>query len=138
MGQPKGEPSIFSQASRNVIRAMDFFQIKRYIVTTGLSVDTPQDKKSNYSASATQWMKANYPETTADKQLEWELLSLSNLDWTLVRLPLIELTEKESGVKVSLVDCPGEKISAASLAGFLIRQLEDKSYLKLSPFIANE
>jgi uncharacterized protein YbjT (DUF2867 family) len=137
LGQPKGEPSIFSDATRNVIRAMDFFQIKRYIVTTGLSVDTPQDKKSSFSVSATKWMKANYPETTADKQLEWEMLGASNLVWTLVRLPLIELTDQEFGVKVSLVDCPGQKIGAASLAGFLVRQLEDKTYLLQSPFIAN-
>jgi uncharacterized protein YbjT (DUF2867 family) len=136
LGQPKGEPSIFSDATRNVIRAMDFFQIKRYIAITGLNVDTPMDEKGNYSVLATNWMKANYPETTTDKQLEWELLSTSNLDWTLVRLPFIELTDQDSGVKVSLVDCPGEKISAASLAGFLVRQLEDKTYLKQSPFIA--
>jgi nucleoside-diphosphate-sugar epimerase len=137
LGQPKDEPSIFSNASRNVIRAMDFFQIKRYIVTTGLNVDTPQDKKSSYSASATAWMKANYPETTADKQLEWEMLCMSNLDWTLVRLPLIDLTEQESEVKISLVDCPGEKVSATSLAGFLVGQLDDKTYLRQSPFLAN-
>jgi len=137
LGQPKGEPSIFSDATRNVIRAMYLLRIKRYIVTTGLNVDTILDNKSNYSASATAWMKANYPETTADKQLEWKILCLSKLDWTLVRLPLIDLTEQESGVKTSLVDCPGEKISATSLAGFLVGQLDDKTYLKKSPFLAN-
>jgi uncharacterized protein YbjT (DUF2867 family) len=137
LGQPKGELPIFSDASRNVIRAMDFFQIKRYIVTTGLNVDTPLDEKGNYAASATDWMKANYPKTTADKQVEWEILASSDLDWTLVRLPLIELSEQDTGIKISLVDCPGEKINAGSLAGFLVRQLEDKSYLKQSPFIAN-
>ena len=123
LGQPKGEASIFSDATRNVIRAMDFFQIKRYILTTGLNVDTPMDKKGSYAASATVWMKANYPETTNDKQLEWEILNESGLDWTLVRLPLIDLTDQDIQIKISLADCPGEKISAASLAGFLVKQL---------------
>jgi hypothetical protein len=32
---------------------------------------------------ATEWMYQNYPETTSDKQKEYQLLSESNLDWTL-------------------------------------------------------
>jgi|SRR5450432_597515 len=136
LGQPVGEPSIFSDATRNVLRAMNDFQIKRYILTTGINVDTPQDRKSGYTASATEWMKANYPKTTADKQAEWELLEASTLEWTLVRLPLIELTNDSPELKKSLFDCPGEKISATSLAVFLVDQLSDKTYLMKSPFIA--
>jgi uncharacterized protein YbjT (DUF2867 family) len=137
LGQPKAEPSIFSDATRNVIGAMEFFQIKRYVLTTGLSVDTAMDKKGSYAASATAWMKANYPETTKDKQLEWEILNGSGLDWTLVRLPLIDLTEQDNPISISMTDCPGEKISATSLAGFLVKQLADKRYIKQAPFIAN-
>jgi uncharacterized protein YbjT (DUF2867 family) len=137
LGQPKGERSIFSDATRNVIRAMDLFQIKRYILTTGLNVETPQDKKGVFAASGTAWMKANYPETTADKQREWEMLTGSGLNWTMVRLPVIELTGQQSKITVSLSDCPGEKISAGSLAGFLVTQLSDDMYWKQAPFIAN-
>ena len=137
LGQPKGESSIFSDATRNVIHAMDLFRIKRYIVTTGLNVDTPGDEKSEYTAAATEWMKTNYPKTTADKQGEWEILNKSGLDWTMVRLPLIELTENKNDIRVSLVDCPGEKISATSLAIFLVEQLNDNTYYRQSPFISN-
>jgi len=137
LGQPKDQPPIFSDATGNIIRAMDILKIRRYILITGLNVDTPFDKKSESTASATKWMKVNYPKTTADKQREWEMLTSSDLDWTLVRLPLIDLTEQESEIKISLEDCPGEKISASSLARFLVSQLEDISYLKQSPFIAN-
>jgi putative NADH-flavin reductase len=137
LGQPKGEASIFSDATRNVIRAMKLFQIKRYILTTGLNVDTPQDKKSDRTAAATEWMKINYPETTSDKQAEWEILNESDLDWTLVRLPLIELTENKNQISINQIDCAGEKISATSLANFLAEQLEDKSWYRQSPFISN-
>lgn len=41
---------------------------------------------------ATDWMYQNYPETTKDKQTEYNPLSESNLDWTLVRLPLVDRT----------------------------------------------
>jgi hypothetical protein len=82
-------------------------------------------------------MKDNFPKTTADKQTEWEILDSSGLDWTLVRLPIIELTDQKNEVMISLVNCPGEKISAGSLAEFLVQQLQDETYFKQSPFIAN-
>jgi putative NADH-flavin reductase len=137
LGQPKGEGPVFSQATANVIRSMNDCGIKRYILITGLNVDTALDKKNAKTAFATEWMKNNYPQTTADKQRELELLSESNIDWTLVRLPLIELTDKKSEWKASLEDCPGEKISATDLADFLIGQLFEKTYIRKAPFIAN-
>jgi putative NADH-flavin reductase len=137
LGQPKGEEPIFSQATANVIRSMNAYGIKRYILITGLNVDTALDKKSPKTAFATEWMKNNYPQTTADKQRELELLSESDIDWTLVRLPLIELTDKKREWRASLEDCPGEKISAADLADFLIGQFFDEAYIKKAPFIAN-
>ena len=137
LGQPKGETPIFSQATTNVIRSMKECRIQRYILITGLNVDTPFDKKGTNTAFATEWMKKNYSQTTADKQKEWDVLSDSDVDWTLVRLPLIELTDKSNKIEVSLEDCPGEKISATDLAKFLIEQLSEDRYLKKSPFIAN-
>jgi putative NADH-flavin reductase len=137
LGQPKNEPTIFSQATKNVLRAMDERNIGRYILITGLSVDTPMDNKNRQVKFATEWMKTNYAETTADKQIEYNILEESNIDWTLIRLPLIEQTEIVNKVNVSLTDCPGDKISASSLALFILEQLSSETFVKKSPFIAN-
>jgi putative NADH-flavin reductase len=137
LGQPKGEPPIFSTATSNVLNAMQKLKIKRYIVTTGLSVDTPNDHKSEQVQEATDWMRANYAPTTGDKQVEYELLAQGHVDWTLVRLPLIEQTEVAKGVKISLEDCLGNHISATDLANFLIEQLENTEYIGQAPFIAS-
>jgi hypothetical protein len=82
-------------------------------------------------------MKVHYPETTADKQQEYELLCNSDVDWTLLRLPLIGLTEESGAIETSLEDCPGEGIYAIDLAWFLIHQLGDARYVKQAPFLAN-
>lgn len=137
LGQPRGEASIFSQATSNVTRAMSFHSVDRYILTTGLSVDTPLDKKGPKCRLATNWMRTNYPETTVDKQVEFDVLSKSDVKWTLVRLPLIEQTDERRKVVVSLEDCPGDKISSTDLACFLVEQLSDESYVRKAPFIAN-
>ena len=137
LGQPKNEPPIFSQATTHVLRALKECKIQRYILVTGLNVDTPFDEKSVKTKFATDWMKTNFPATTSDKQLEYEILSASEVEWTLVRLPLIELTDERKEMRTSLKDCPGEKISATDLAHFVIRHLSDERYCRKSPFIAN-
>jgi hypothetical protein len=65
------------------------------------------------------------------------MLAGSNIDWTLVRLPLIKQTDARGKVSVNLEDCLGEYISATDLAHFLIEQLSDNTYSRKAPFIAN-
>ncbi len=137
LGQPKGESSIFSKATENVLEAMSKHGIRRYIFTTGLHVNAPGDHKNEKVRFATDWMYQNYPEITKDKQVEFEYLLKSDLDWTMVRLPMIIQTEESFSVEVSLEDCPGESISARDLARFLVDQLSDEKYIRKSPFIAN-
>lgn len=137
LGIPASAQTIFSEASTNVVKAMNEQHIQRYIVTTGLNVDAPYDNKSQKTLLATDWMKKTYPVSTANKQLEFDILSNSTMDWTLVRLPLIEQTDERRQVAVSLQDCHGDKISATDLANFLIEQLTSDQFIQKSPFIAN-
>jgi NAD(P)H-binding len=80
-------------------------------------------------------MYENYPISTKDKQSEYEILAASNLDWTLVRLPITEQTDARNSIKTSLEDCEGDKISATDLAHFLIEQLSDESFVRQTPFL---
>lgn len=137
LGRPPSEASIFSRATNNIIQSMHECNVSRYIVTTGLHVDTPLDSKGPKTRSGTDWMYANYPETTTDKQKEYDILVDSSIDWTLVRLPWIVQTDHRGAINVSLEDCPGDKISATSLAHFLIGQLANGQYIRQSPFIAD-
>lgn len=137
LGQPRGEAPIFSEATRHVLRAMHDCQIDRYVLITGLNVDVPTDRKGTFTQQATDWMKAHYPDTTTDKQEEYALLATSQTRWTLVRLPLIELTDERSKLSVSLEDCPGDKVSATSLAHFLVEQLMNEQYAGRALFVAN-
>jgi putative NADH-flavin reductase len=137
LSQPVGERTIFSDATRNILKAMTVHNISRYITTAGLNVDTPFDKKSAQTQFGTKWMYENYPETTTDRQVEYELLAASNTDWTMIRLPLISQTDDINEVTVSLEDCPGSNISATDLGLFMIKQFNSAEYLKKAPFIAN-
>jgi putative NADH-flavin reductase len=137
LGVPTSAFDIFSLASTHVVRAMKVHAVDRYIITTGLNVDTPFDRKSPGCQHATQWMYATYPKSTADRQREYDLLSLSNIRWTMVRLPLIDLTDERREIRTSLEDCPGDKISATSLAAFLVAQCDKDTFVGKAPFIAD-
>lgn len=116
---------------------MSKLEIKRYILLAGLNVDTPFDKKSVETKAATEWMKANFSLIHEDRQKTYTLLSQSNVDWTLVRVPFIEFSENKRKIKIDLEDCVGSKINAADIASFVVEQLSDRTYLRKAPFITN-
>ncbi|MFL9845829.1 NAD(P)-dependent oxidoreductase [Flavobacterium rhizosphaerae] len=138
LGIPPSAPDIFTIATSHILKAMAETGSNRYIVTTGLNVDTPFDAKGGASKAATEWMYNNYPVSTKNQQQEYELLTKSNSDWTMVRLPIIQLVDENPDIAVSLEDCPGTAIAAPALARFLIHQMHDSSYSKQAPFIANK
>ena len=137
LGQSKGDDPVFCLAANNIIKAMNELNIKRYIMLTGLSIDVAGDKKSFRRKTLSKMMKLSFPKVIADKQKEYEILAQSNLDWTVVRIPLLELAESKGQIKASLADCPGGIIFAVDLADFLINQILDCQYIRCAPFIAD-
>jgi putative NADH-flavin reductase len=136
IGQRKDQPLVASQATKNIIAAMEKYKIRRYIVLAGLNIDTPFDEKGPQTTSATAWMKANFPEIHEDRQKAYAILRESELDWTLVRVPMIEFTDRKGNINVSVKDCEGTSITAGGIAEFLIQQLNERQYFRQAPFIA--
>ncbi|HEX9502935.1 MAG TPA: NAD(P)H-binding protein [Patescibacteria group bacterium] len=137
LGQKKEEPLISSLATSHIIRAMNEYAIRRYISITGLSLDLPGDKRSLLVREASAFMKHTFPVVMADKQKAFTILSGSNIDWTLVRLPFIIQTDDRGKWAIDLIDCPGDRIRTTDLANFLIKQISDRKFIRKAPFIAS-
>lgn len=135
LGIPPSSPDLFAKATEMILQTMSEYQIRRFVLVTGLNVDAEGDSKSENTRWATEWMKTNFPISTASKQEEYRLLVRSGVDWTLVRLPMIAQTEEIRPYQVDLTDCKGDSISAASLADFLISQVESAQYHRMTPFL---
>ena len=93
LGQRKDEPFVAHTATVNILKAMTYHKIRRYVLVAGINIDTPYDKKSPQTLAATEWMKANFPLIQEDRQKAYSALLESPLDWTLVRVPMIEFTD---------------------------------------------
>jgi nucleoside-diphosphate-sugar epimerase len=137
IGQRPGEPMVASNATKNILRSMKEYAIRRYILVAGVNLDTPFDRKSEQVKAATAWMKSNFPIIHEDRAKAYEMLVRSHVDWTLVRLPVIDYTDEHFPFKANLEDCPGRKISTADISDFLEKQLFDTTYFRQAPFLYN-
>lgn len=137
LGQDFMKNPIFFKATENIYKAMTGLNIKRYIMVAGIAINTPSDKKNTKIKITSKLMKLFFSRTINDKQLAFDFLKESNLDWTVVRVPMIKLTDNKDNVKTDLSDCKGSKISSADLAEFMVNQLNEKHYIKKAPFVFN-
>lgn len=136
IGQRKDEPLVASVATQNILQVMSNYGIERYLLLAGLNIDTPFDKKSEKTQTATDWMKANFPIIQQDRQKAYNFLVESNINWTQVRVPFIEFTDLSSEIVVNVEDCLGDKISAIAIAQFMVREMTESKFSQQSPFIS--
>jgi putative NADH-flavin reductase len=137
LGPSKSEPDTCSISIDHVIHAMQELKIKRYIEVAGLAIDTPGDKKGFQTRMIVYLLRWFFPDVINDRLKGYLMLSESQLDWTIVRCPMIKPAGATGHIKISLKDCPGRKISTGDLAVFLVRQLDDDKYIRKAPFISN-
>ena len=69
---------------------------------------------------------------------QWETLSTSDLDWTMVMPPMLTNSPAGGSYRVDTAALPprGARISRADLADFMVRQLTDSRYLRKGVYIA--
>lgn len=137
IGQRLGEPLVAEQATRNILDAMIFHRVTRYILVAGINIDTPFDNKGYETIMATNYMKTNFPIIQEDRQKAYTLLVNSDINWTLVRVPFIDFNNDTGRVNVNLHDCLGNKIAAGNIASFLIKQISEDTYWNKAAFIWN-
>jgi putative NADH-flavin reductase len=137
LGPSRAEPDTCSVAIGHLLRVMPQLKIRRYIEVAGLGIDTPNDKKGFRTRLIGWVIKAFFSEVANDRQKGYELLSNSSINWTIVRCPMIQLTESHRTLKVNLTDSPGNKVSAADLATFLVNQVYEELYVRKCPFVAS-
>lgn len=137
VGQPKNEPYIFSTVTKHIIQAMKEFEIKRYIVISGGSLNVTGDQKGIVNKIGATLFKVFLSKMMQDKYKELQIIQSSEVDWTIVRLPFVIEGNGIGNIKESLVDMPGIKIQNGDIAPFVIKQINSERYVGKCPFISN-
>lgn len=128
--------SLFSDATRLLLGAMEGKAVQRLICVTGFGAG-----ESGASVSCLQRLPFHivFGRAYADKSLQEQLIKDSSLDWTIVR-PGILTNGRRTG-RNRILDQPAAWqngiISRADVADFLVRQIEDRTYLRKAPVLIN-
>ena len=136
-GGSKGKT--LTEGMRNIIAAMRRQGVRRLIISSTLSARDPNDQPELRArilvALVKLTMHAAYEEIVGVA----EAVRASDLDWTIVRLTLLNDKPRSGKVRAGYMGRGevGTWISRSDVADFMLRQIGDTRYLRQAPAISN-
>jgi putative NADH-flavin reductase len=126
--------SLFSNATRILISAMEKHGVKRLISVTGFGAG---DSQASISCLQRLPFQIIFGRAYYDKSLQEKLIKKSSLDWTIVR-PGVLIRGRKTG-RYKILDEPAQWrngiISREDVAEFLARQIDDRAYVCKEPVL---
>ncbi|WP_167582794.1 NAD(P)-dependent oxidoreductase [Kineococcus rubinsiae] len=121
---------VYSATAHQLVEAMRRHDKRRLVVVTSASL-TPSDQSGRTVGKACRSLMRNYVgKTVYDDMAEMEaLVSVSGLDWTIVRPPGLT-DEAGAGYAVEETEVKGGFCSREDLAAMLLDQLQDDRFLR--------
>lgn len=136
-GGSKNKP--ITQGMQNIIVAMKKQGVNRLIITSTLNAKDPNDKPDFKTKALVHLVKLTMHDAYEDIVSVVETVRNSDLDWTIVRLTMLNNDSKSGKFKVGYVGTGkvGTWISRADIADFMLKQVEQTEYLRQAPAISN-
>ncbi len=137
-GKSKG--LVISNGIKNILAAMKKYGVNRLIATATPSYKDSNDKFQFGFAFGIFMVKALLKDTYKDIVETGEQIAESQLDWTIVRLPMLSNNVSKGKLNIGYTGDGKVKLfslTRTDLADFLIQQLDDKTYLRQAPVISN-
>lgn len=128
--------TLFSDATRVIIAAMKAKTVKRLICVTGFGAG---DSQASIGLLQRAPFQIVFGRAYDDKTRQEDLIKQSGLEWTIAR-PGVLLNGPRSGCYKALREPSSWRngiISRASVADFLVKQIEDRTYLYAAPVLVN-
>lgn len=108
---------------------------ERYIVVSGAAVKLPDDSRNFRGWLMRQGIRLSRPTLLRDRQAEYDVLANSDLDWTLVRCPIIQASNYQDDPKTSSGSPTSFHLRAGELARFIIGLIDDEQYVQQGPVL---
>ncbi len=136
LGMPAtSQQPILSEGTRHVIEAMEDAGVRRLVVVTAFGVG---DSRADYPWPLRVVAGTLISRPFADKERQERIITGSGLDWTLVRPITLTNGRRTSRYRVAerLPVRPWSRISRADVAEFMLRQLDDRTFVRRSVSIS--
>ena len=131
--------TVLSDGVINILSTMEECDVNRIIQLSTISSPDPNDGKDFRAKLLVGMVKRSYYGSYAEIVRIGRMVRNSNLDWTLVRITLLNNRPLSKELRVSY---PGQKIvrstvSRADLAWFMLEQVESAEHSRKAPAISN-
>lgn len=125
---------LFSDATRILVAAMQAQGVERLISVTGFGAG---DSRASINCLQLLPFRFFFGRAYDDKDVQERLIKDSALDWTIARPGL--LTNGSRTERYKVLKAPSQwrngNISRADVADFLVRQIEDRAYVRETPVL---
>ena len=138
LGHAKNTPPRFqTNVMEQLIAVMKANECKRIIVLTGSGVPFEYDQNTFANIFINFFIKNLAKNRFRDGMLQCEVLKNSNLDWTVVRTPILTNNKTITLNYYRGYKAPGflNYISRANVAHFIVEEMEKNNFIQKSPFI---
>ena len=122
-------------AARNIIAAMQAVSARRIIVVSMMGLGSSRPQAPFWYSSLL--MATFLHGSTADKAAMEAVIMASDLDYTIVRPPILTETSATGSILTPTPPTKAHKITRADLAQFLVDQITGTQYLKQAVVVAN-
>jgi putative NADH-flavin reductase len=139
LGPTSNQPTFeVSRGMANILAAMQAYGVRRLVVSSGAGVSDLNDAPGLVDHLIGALLKLTSRHVLEDMRRTVDLVRTSDRDWTVVRVPMLTNDPKTGEVKVGYVGKGiGTRISRSDMAGFMLQQATDKTYLCQAPAISN-
>lgn len=139
LGPTENKPTYtVSKGTENILHAMEKHQVKRLVISSGAGVSDSMDKPGFLDKIIQFLLKRFSRYVLEDMQKTVEIVRNSDLEWTIVRVPMLTDAPPTGEVKVGYIGKNiGPRINRADLASFMLDQLDDSRYVHQAPAISN-
>jgi len=122
-------------AARNIIAAMQAVSARRIIVVSMMGLGSSRPQAPFWYSSLL--MPTFLHGSSADKAAMEAVIMASDLDYTIVRPPILTETSATGSILTPTPPTKAHKITRADLAQFLVDQITGTQYLKQAVVVAN-
>ena len=133
----KGDASgVMTLAAQHLIQFMPEGGVRRLVTLTGAGVARPGDRPKLPDRIIRTLLRLMQPDVLADSVRHVRLICASDLDWTVVRVPML-IGGPAAALKVGMVGDIRPRVTRASTASFMLDALEDRALIGQTPAISN-
>jgi putative NADH-flavin reductase len=127
-----------SRGTAHIIEAMRRHGVTRLVVSAGAGVGGEGDQPKPFDHVISFALKLAARHVLEDMTRTVHTVRGSDLDWTVVRVPMVTDDPPKGSVRVGRVGVgTGPRISRADMARFMLEQLDDHTHVRASPVISN-